>query len=119
MSNSRFPQGPVLDDAGYVSLEWQQWLQNPEFVTVSIDTPLDVASGGTGTASSLTAALTMDGPIYPATPLGVAQKAIAIYGGNGAPDITGGVNGDVYFRSDGAALTTIYQKRAGLWTGIV
>lgn len=41
------------------------------------------------------------------------------YGGTGVPLAGLGANGDFYFRVDGAALTTIYQKRGGAWVGIV
>lgn len=39
--------------------------------------------------------------------------------GTGAPGAGLGSDGDFYFRTDGGALTTIYQKRAGAWVGIV
>jgi hypothetical protein len=39
--------------------------------------------------------------------------------GTGAPDNGNGVDGDFYFRRDGGAMTTIYQKRTGAWVGIV
>ena len=39
--------------------------------------------------------------------------------GTGAPDAGNGKDGDFYFRSDGGAMTTIYQKRVGAWVGIV
>lgn len=39
----------------------------------------------------------------------------ALYGGSGVPAAGLGANGDVYFRVDGGAGTTIYQKRAGAW----
>jgi hypothetical protein len=39
--------------------------------------------------------------------------------GTGAPAAGLASDGDFYFRSDGAALTTIYQKRAGVWVGVV
>lgn len=39
--------------------------------------------------------------------------------GNGAPVNANGSNGDIYMRSDGGALTTIYQRRAGAWVGII
>lgn len=42
-----------------------------------------------------------------------------MFGGTGVPSVGIGANGDFFFRVDGAALTTIYQKRAGVWTGIV
>ena len=120
----RFPQGPFIDTtSGHVTLEAQQWLQNPEFVTATIDNPLPVASGGTGQTTTLLASLEMAGPLYFATPTGAitgaAQVVIAQWGGVGAPDNAWGQNGDAYWRSDGGVLTTIYQKRAGLWVGIV
>lgn len=39
--------------------------------------------------------------------------------GTGAPSNSNGSNGDFYFRRDGGTLTTIYQKRSGVWVGIV
>jgi len=39
--------------------------------------------------------------------------------GVGAPNPGAGTNGDIYFNAGGAALTTIYQRRAGTWVGIV
>jgi hypothetical protein len=56
--------------------------------------------------------------LYPGTPGGAQQQASGFLAGTGAPTI-GGNDGDFYFRSDGGAGTTIYQKRAGLWVGIV
>lgn len=44
---------------------------------------------------------------------------VSIWTGTGAPAGGTGANGDLYIRSDGAALTTIYQKRIGTWVGIV
>lgn len=49
---------------------------------------------------------------------GVSQSTAGIWGGAGAP-VASGNNGDFYFRSDGGLLTSIYQKRAGAWVGIV
>lgn len=43
----------------------------------------------------------------------------ALYGGTGAPSNSDGADGEFYFRSDGAASTTIYHKRAGAWVGVV
>jgi hypothetical protein len=57
--------------------------------------------------------------VYPPTPAMVLQTATAMYGGTGAPNNANGANGDIYFRSDGGALTTVYQRRAGAWVGIV
>jgi hypothetical protein len=39
--------------------------------------------------------------------------------GEGAPSSTLGTDGNFYFRKDGGAFTTIYQKRSGIWVGIV
>lgn len=57
--------------------------------------------------------------IYPGTPAGAQQVVAGLLGNAGIPNNAQGNNGDFYFRSDGAALTTIYQRRAGIWVGIV
>lgn len=50
---------------------------------------------------------------------GAASSAVSFYAGTGAPNNANGVNGDSYWRLDGGALTTIYQRRAGAWVGIL
>jgi hypothetical protein len=50
---------------------------------------------------------------------GTFQSNVGTYAGTGAPSNTFGNNGDLYFNAAGGALTTIYQKRAGTWAGIV
>lgn len=48
----RFPQGPLIDPlTNYPTIEWTQWFQNPQFVSISFANALGVASGGTGLAS--------------------------------------------------------------------
>jgi hypothetical protein len=42
---------------------------------------------------------------------------VTFFSGSGPPAADVGVNGDVYFRKDGAVGTCIYQKRAGAWVG--
>ena len=42
-----------------------------------------------------------------------------IHTGTGAPVDANGADGDFYFRSDGGAMTTVYQRRAGVWVGII
>ena len=46
-------------------------------------------------------------------------SALGIYISTGVPDNAVGSNGDFYLRRDGGVLTTIYQRRAGAWVGIV
>lgn len=50
-ANIQFPQGPMVGPDFYVTLEWQQWLQNPQFVSFSTGNTLSVSSGGTGITS--------------------------------------------------------------------
>ncbi len=51
----QFPQGPFVDiSTGFVTLEWEQWLLNPQFITINIGTVLGVPSGGTGLGSYAT-----------------------------------------------------------------
>lgn len=78
--------------------------------------------GGTATVPKIymtpVGSLYASAQIFPGTPLGADQSACGLYAGSGAPP-AGGNNGDIYFRGDGGAGTTIYQKRAGVWVGIV
>lgn len=57
--------------------------------------------------------------MYPGTPASAMQTACGLHAGTGAPNNANGANGDVYFRSDGGALSTVYHKRAGVWVGVV
>jgi hypothetical protein len=59
------------------------------------------------------------GALFPAKDDGTAQLNAGFLGGLGAPNNANGTDGMFYFRSDGGALTTIYQRRAGSWVGIV
>ena len=74
------------------------------------------------------AANTMSGGLIPANPFGSADQfaltvanapfkvqGVTLYSGSGAPNNSMGANGDIYFRSDGGAGTTMYQRRAGAW----
>jgi hypothetical protein len=87
--------------------------------------PLVIDSGGNVVANMGSAGLYTNGTlnaqraIYPATPAIARQTACALWAGSGAPNNSNGSNGDIYFRSDGGAGTTIYQRRSGAWVGIV
>lgn len=59
------------------------------------------------------------GGVRPGLPSFGTQTAVDIYAGTGAPSNSDGTDGDTYIRSDGGAMTTIYQKRTGAWVGIV
>lgn len=76
-----------------------------------------LASDGT----TLMGSITKDGALRMNS--GAAAGATATGGvvsfGTGAPVNASGANGDIYLRVDGGALTTIYQRRAGAWVGIV
>lgn len=48
-TNTRFPVSPFLDPTtGRPSREWIVWLQNPNFVTLSLNEAVAINSGGTG-----------------------------------------------------------------------
>lgn len=49
----------------------------------------------------------------------IENNGVHFYAGSGAPGALLGVNGDFYCNAAGGAGTTIYQKRAGNWVGIV
>lgn len=57
--------------------------------------------------------------IYPSTPAGAQQTVCGIYAGTGVPNNADGANGDIYWNAAGGALTTQYQKRLGVWVGIL
>lgn len=80
-------------------------------------------TGGTATQSSMEieagGRVKTRTKISPGTDAGAYQTACGLYAGTGAPSNANGADGDFYFRSDGGALTTVYQRRAGTWTGIV
>lgn len=57
--------------------------------------------------------------VQPTTPSGGTQTASRLFVVTGAPSNADGQNGDYVFRSDGGALTRIYQKVAGAWVGVL
>jgi hypothetical protein len=66
-----------------------------------------------------TANNSLAGPLYLAQDTKAIQTASAMYAGTGAPNNANGSDGDFYMRGDGGVLTTIYQRRAGAWVGVV
>lgn len=80
---------------------------------------LRLYSGADRFIFSVTWSLSTQNKIYAWTDAGATQSACWIYAWTWAPSNANGSNGDVYIRSDGWALTTIYQKRAWTWTWIV
>ena len=68
---------------------------------------------------NVTGITTLNNKIYPATDAAATQSAAGLYAGTGAPNNANGADGDIYFRSDGGALSTVYQRRAGAWTGVL
>lgn len=66
-----------------------------------------------------TGQVTMKDKLFPATDGIATQNVCGLYANTGAPNNANGANGDIYFRADGGAGTTIYQKRAGAWVGFV
>ena len=57
----RFPIGPIVDASGYISLEWQQWLQNPQLITLSVNGAQVSAPSGGANGSGVAAFLGEDG----------------------------------------------------------
>lgn len=57
--------------------------------------------------------------LFPGTMVSSTQHAVALTCGTGVPNNADGQNGWFYFRSDGGSLTSVYQKRAGVWVGLV
>lgn len=83
----RFPQGPVVDPAtGFVSLEWFQWFQNPQVLSILLAEAVGVESGGTGLTSGIPGGvLAFTGATTIASSGLLTQHAIVIGGGSGVP----------------------------------
>lgn len=98
----------MVDDQAYVTLEWQEWLQNPQFQTINFSTAIGVPGGGTGltggisggvlaftSASSIASsgtltlnALVLGGGLggVPSTPVGLGTATTVLHGNfGGAP----------------------------------
>lgn len=85
----RFPQVPLVDKDGMIALAWREWLQNPQILTLVLQTALGVGSGGTGLVSGtsggvvgFTAADTM------ACSALLAAHALIVGGGVGATPVS-------------------------------
>lgn len=77
--------------------------------------------GGTTKAAGSFTNLIAAGVLRPATAAGVAQTAVSLYAGTGAPSNSDGANGDFYFRGDGtqAGNTVVYHKETGAWVALI
>lgn len=61
MAKTYFPRSPFLDQSGLISREWLQWLQNPQFLTLTVNngvpgtalSPTGVTAGIYGSASRI------------------------------------------------------------------
>lgn len=90
---------------------------------LSVNNSKDLRIGGTQTSPNLqlrnSGRIASNEHIYPGTPALAGQANCGLLAGSGAPNNANGNDGDIYFRSDGGALTTVYQRRTGAWVGIV
>lgn len=85
-TNIQFPQGPIADpQTGLVSLEWFQWFQNPQVISIVIDGAIGVVSGGTGLTSYTTGDLLVaSAPTTLASLNDIATGNVLLSGGIGA-----------------------------------
>lgn len=72
-----------------------------------------IAPGGVGGSANGRASVNTDGSVT------FNNGTLSFKFGTAPPAATVGNNGDFFFNSTGGAGTTIYQKRAGAWVGIV
>lgn len=79
------PQGPFVDENGNLSLEWFLWLQNPQVISIILDSALDVPSGGTGLDSGTSGGiLGFTGTATIASSAELTHHALVVGGGAGA-----------------------------------
>ncbi len=96
------------------------------FSTTNAGTQFEFATTTIGAAARATKAVLTDSgawqtlsKLFPGTDAAAFQTVCGLYAGTGAPNNANGNNGDFYFNAAGGALTTIYQRRAGAWVGII
>lgn len=101
-----FPQGPLLGAGGFPTLEWQQWFQNPSFVSFSFANPIAVPSGGTGLSSGTSGGI-------PAFVSGTTMASSALLGANQI--VLGGGAGatPVSVSSTGTTTTVLHGAASG------
>lgn len=87
-TNIKFPQGPIADQTGYITLEWLEWFQNPQFVSITLPV-IDVTSGGTGLASGTSGGvLGFTGTTTIASSTSLGANKLVLGGGAGATPST-------------------------------
>lgn len=85
----QFPQSPFVGPDGYVSFEWQQWLLNPQFLTINFSVAVGVPSGGTGISLGTDGGiLGFTGTTTIASSALLTQNALVLGGGAGATPST-------------------------------
>lgn len=115
MAKIQFPQGPIVDDKGMLSLEWFMWLQNPQVASIIISTAVAVSSGGTGITSGTSGgvlAFTDATTIKSSDTL--ANHAIVIGGGVGAAPKT-----SLPFGKAGQLLASAGNNADPIWFDLV
>ena len=112
MSNIHFPQTPIADADGYISLEWQQWLLNPQVLTLTFAAALEIASGGTGAITAAGARTTLGVPAGSGTATGTNTGDQTNITGNAAT-VTTNANLTGPITSAGNATAIASQTGAG------
>jgi len=105
-ANVQFPQTPFLDDRGYISVAWRQWLLNPQFLTIAFGGVLGVSSGGTAlTSGNSGGVLAFIGSDTIASSAALDIHGLVVGGGAGGVPATIGVgaNGQVLLGNTSAA----------------
>jgi hypothetical protein len=105
--NIIFPQCPIVDiTTGYLSLEWFMWLQNPQFLSIILGTPIDVINGGTGLSSGTSGGiLGFVGTTTMASSVALTNHAIVLGRGVGATPVP--------LASLGTSTTVLHGAAAG------
>lgn len=109
-----FPQGPIVGPTGYITLEWQEWLQNPQVISINFASAISPTSGGTGLTSYTTGDLLYASATDTLNQLNdVATGNALISGGVGvAPSwgkitLTGHVSGTLPEANGGTGITAL------------
>jgi hypothetical protein len=118
-NNGKLSQLPVAASPGTAAAPSFSFVTGSNRGFYDAGSGVGVTSGGVQTAEFRDVDVRLSSRFLPGTPTGAFQSSLGIYGGAGVPSNSNGVNGDIYFNSTGGSGTTMYQKRAGAWVGIV
>jgi len=92
-----------MDDQGYFSLEWKEWLLNPQFLSLVIGAPIDVIYGGACNATRSTRGIMLGQGTDPVVVTAAMTNGQILIGQTGDDPLPKTVTGDMTLSATGFA----------------